>query len=248
MMNRLLRVGSRGGAVADLQNRLNAALSLSPPLETDGIFGAKTAGAVRRFQSEHPPLAVDGIVGPNTFSAISALVIKVATELNKIHLIPYRPATSHQLCWASATGMLTGQDTTHVFNRTPQAMKEYDGSLTTYETFQQGYALGRAFALVHGIACLDTSSKWTADQLRTYILDSPVICDLLWRDSGPMAGKMGHWILLVGVSGSGDGMNLTIWDPMPAGQGRLLTANFRGWMDSNHGQIGRAFIRAMPIA
>ena len=57
----LLRIGSRGQAVAHIQKALGVAL--------DGVFGPKTRAAVRAFQlSEH--LEVDGIVGPQTRRAL----------------------------------------------------------------------------------------------------------------------------------------------------------------------------------
>lgn len=57
----LLRRGSRGDAVADLQNVLNS-VRAAPSLTADGIFGARTDTAVRFFQGAHR-LVVDGIVG-----------------------------------------------------------------------------------------------------------------------------------------------------------------------------------------
>lgn len=61
----LLRAGSRGEAVRELQRRLT---SLGYPLDADGIFGPRTERAVRAFQEEHS-LAADGIVGPRTMLA-----------------------------------------------------------------------------------------------------------------------------------------------------------------------------------
>ncbi len=57
----LLKVGSRGSAVAAVQRALGIA--------ADGIFGPKTRGAVRAFQAKHG-LLVDGIVGPQTRAAL----------------------------------------------------------------------------------------------------------------------------------------------------------------------------------
>ena len=64
----LLRKGSRGEAVADLQRSLTA---LGYPLAADGNFGPATARAVKRFQADHA-LAADGIVGPKTTTAMQA--------------------------------------------------------------------------------------------------------------------------------------------------------------------------------
>ncbi len=68
--NELLRPGSRGEAVRDLQRSLT---SLGYPLDADGIFGPGTERAVRTFQKEHA-LAADGIVGPGTAEAIGRAV------------------------------------------------------------------------------------------------------------------------------------------------------------------------------
>lgn len=64
----LLRRGSRGEAVADMQRTL---LALGYALDADGAFGPATAAAVMRFQQEHG-LAADGIAGPRTQAALDA--------------------------------------------------------------------------------------------------------------------------------------------------------------------------------
>jgi hypothetical protein len=60
----LIRVGSRGQQVMDLQICL-AALDNNPASNIDGIFGPITASAVMSFQAENG-LMVDGIIGPQT--------------------------------------------------------------------------------------------------------------------------------------------------------------------------------------
>lgn len=62
----ILRRGSRGTAVRELQNLLT---QKGFPLQTDGIFGFNTDAAVRSFQRSRG-LRVDGIVGPNTWAAL----------------------------------------------------------------------------------------------------------------------------------------------------------------------------------
>lgn len=64
-----LQIGSNGPRVSALQSKLNGTLVPSPNLKVDGMFGMKTAQAVRAFQQRRG-LAVDGIVGPKTAAAL----------------------------------------------------------------------------------------------------------------------------------------------------------------------------------
>ncbi|HHW71541.1 MAG TPA: peptidoglycan-binding protein, partial [Clostridiales bacterium] len=63
----LLRVGSRGSQVKELQNKLNE-LGYNCG-KADGIFGSRTQKAVKDFQRANG-LSVDGIVGPKTLAAL----------------------------------------------------------------------------------------------------------------------------------------------------------------------------------
>ena len=62
----ILKAGNTGKSVVELQTRLN---NTGANLGVDGIFGPKTAKAVRDFQARNG-LNVDGIVGPNTWEAL----------------------------------------------------------------------------------------------------------------------------------------------------------------------------------
>jgi peptidoglycan hydrolase-like protein with peptidoglycan-binding domain len=63
-----VKSGDTGSAVAALQHNLRAAYGYTS-LAVDGIFGAKTAAAVRDFQSRFQ-LTVDGVAGPLTWNAL----------------------------------------------------------------------------------------------------------------------------------------------------------------------------------
>jgi N-acetylmuramoyl-L-alanine amidase len=75
-MSTLLKRGSNGAAVRDLQTFLNAA-GTSPRLKVDADFGAATERAVKAFQKK-VGLVVDGKAGPQTVTAL-----KRATEKPK---------------------------------------------------------------------------------------------------------------------------------------------------------------------
>ncbi|HEX8819523.1 MAG TPA: peptidoglycan-binding protein [Archangium sp.] len=66
----VLRLGSRGPEVAELQRGLRAAGC--DPSSTDGDFGPRTEMAVKAFQHSQG-LTADGVVGPRTWSALSRL-------------------------------------------------------------------------------------------------------------------------------------------------------------------------------
>lgn len=65
----VLRLGSTGAAVADLQSRLRAAGF--DPGASDGVFGPQTGAAVRLFQRSRG-LTVDAIVGAQTWGALAS--------------------------------------------------------------------------------------------------------------------------------------------------------------------------------
>lgn len=77
----VLKIGSRGSAVLMLQKKL-AAVFFYPDKRArnhgiDGIYGAKTANAVKRFQLVHG-LAADGIYGPKTATALNGAKAKAS--------------------------------------------------------------------------------------------------------------------------------------------------------------------------
>jgi len=66
----ILKQGSRGSAVRDLQSKLR---QLGYNISVDGIYGPQTAAAVRDFQRKYG-LAVDGIAGPQTLSKLNQVL------------------------------------------------------------------------------------------------------------------------------------------------------------------------------
>jgi len=64
----MLRQGDSGAPIEELQKSLEDAGFDPGPI--DGIFGPKTAAAVKAFQ-ESEDLQVDGIAGPNTMGALA---------------------------------------------------------------------------------------------------------------------------------------------------------------------------------
>jgi peptidoglycan hydrolase-like protein with peptidoglycan-binding domain len=83
----LLKKGSKGGAVEELQTKLNLIPSAAGDrfLKVDGDFGGKTDTAIRAFQSGVMHMDVsDGKVGPLTWGAIDAAVV-AAESAPRVH-------------------------------------------------------------------------------------------------------------------------------------------------------------------
>ncbi|MCG8097633.1 MAG: peptidoglycan-binding protein, partial [Candidatus Thiodiazotropha taylori] len=72
-LTRLIKYGSRGDDVVQVQQSLNRAVSSKPELITDGIFGAKSTARAEQFQRSNQ-LTADGIVGPKTWEKLLAFL------------------------------------------------------------------------------------------------------------------------------------------------------------------------------
>jgi len=76
----VLRVGSSGEAVTDLQHALKRhSRSWDPVIAVDGEFGPRTKKAVLRFQRRYG-LECDGLVGPETQAALEGPVRRSGSE------------------------------------------------------------------------------------------------------------------------------------------------------------------------
>ena len=87
----LLRKGSRGEGVKELQRRLGMSGN-----DVDGIFGPGTEKAVRKFQQDNG-ISVDGIVGPNTKDMLSKTNRPDGTPLNTMAPPPTGPGGDEAL-------------------------------------------------------------------------------------------------------------------------------------------------------
>jgi len=70
---RVLRFGSRGSDVAEIQAALNQLRSAQAKLMADGVYGNKTASRVKDFQRQNQ-LSADGIFGPISFAMLLKLL------------------------------------------------------------------------------------------------------------------------------------------------------------------------------
>lgn len=68
------RIGSRGPNVAAIQYLMRAFSSANAGLAVDGVYGTRTAAAVRGYQSAKR-LTVDGVVGPQTWASLASTFV-----------------------------------------------------------------------------------------------------------------------------------------------------------------------------
>lgn len=79
----ILKQGSTGDSVRDLQRKLNKVLDAN--LVVDGQFGPATVRAVRMYQGRINKLVVDGIVGPQTMTSINRFYAQYAAQCDQIY-------------------------------------------------------------------------------------------------------------------------------------------------------------------
>lgn len=93
----LLRKGSKGQAVKELQEKLN---KLGYGLIVDGDFGSKTESAVISFQKKYK-LEIDGIVGNETRNALDSAIKTLTAK-------PTQPSSSASTSWVGEVNVSAG--------------------------------------------------------------------------------------------------------------------------------------------
>lgn len=240
-MATLLRLGSRGPEVVELQRALNTALRPVVPLATDGVFGTKTDQAVRQFQ-QREWLIVDGLAGACTQNALHGR--EAYTPI--LHQIPFIPQPTTTTCWAASTAMMTRSTVAAVKARTPSDMwNDQVGLLNSSET-DDPMTSGNRYARIHGLRCHPPMS-WMLSRLRAALQRGPLMFDMLWRTDDYLAGlgSSGHMLCVVGIRGdddpSGRATTLRLHDPWPPNVGRRQSVNALKWLNEVPTRTYRVF-------
>jgi peptidoglycan hydrolase-like protein with peptidoglycan-binding domain len=219
MRNVVLRPGSSGPFVRDMQLALNSRLNPSPNLIANGIMTAQTQQAVRAFQRTNW-LEEDGIAGLCTLDAI----YNTEAAAPILHNVPYFSQPTATTCWATATAMLKSSSVGLIRMGTPLRLLNAQGALINESERGEGLAVHRAFALIHGLNYRAPQS-WPVADLIALLQRGPVMMELLWNPGRFRrgSGSPGHYVVIVGARGShapdGNSTTLRIYDPLPGDQG-----------------------------
>ncbi len=213
MRNVIVRSGSSGQSVRELQIALNNRLNPSPNLIINGLFTPQTERAVLAFQRSNW-LEMDGIAGPCTLDAL------YGTEAAPIilHNVPYLSQPTPTTCWAAATAMLTRLSIEAVRMSTLQRLLTADGSLINESERGQRLEVHQTFARLHRLHYHPPQS-WPVSTLIGLLRRGPIMLELLHNPGSFQrgAGSSGHYVVIVGARGSHDAdgttTTLRIYDP-----------------------------------
>lgn len=230
MAKTILKKGSSGSEVKQLQEALNRKLRPSPMLAPDGDFGSRTHDAVVRFQKENW-LVIDGHVGPCTWNC----VMDTETYAPILHKIPFIPQPTEMTCWAASTAMMTRSTVKAVIARTPADMVDTDGGIFNDSETNDPVTNARRFARAHGLE-VHPPMSWLPSALVSMIDRGPIMIDMLWNVDEYVrgVGSAGHTIVVVGARGdddeSGLGTTLRIYDPWKPTVGKKYSVGYAKWV------------------
>lgn len=226
MSEPLLRQGSTGPRVTQLQRDLNVAMRPSPGLVEDGVFGSNTNAAVRRFQTARR-IPVDGIVGPVTRCVLRG-GWRPPPTLHAIRLIP-QPTPS--TCWAAATAMLKNATVPMIIAGTPASLVDVSGGTFNFSSGDNNVTGNRQFARAHGLRYYAPQS-WSVGGFVGLIRHGPAMLSMLWRvneyTSG--AGSPGHRVVVFGIDSDGkpdgEGTLIHYHDPWAPNVGKTVRTSY----------------------
>jgi len=220
-MFKLLKVGSSGPDVKELQQLLNAKLGPLHAIVPDGSFGQLTKTAVIKFQKANW-LSADGIVGPCSMNALKG------TERFAVLKAPPRliPQPTPMTCWAASTAMLTGKTVPQVIAQARAGgvqLAPDDGIFN--ESNQDDTPNYRKLATAFGLTMLPPMS-WMPEALANLMnARGMLMFSTLWNvaDYTGGLGSPGHVRILAGTrgDGTGEGTTVLIYDPWSPNVGKI---------------------------
>lgn len=219
MSGPVVRLGSTGPLVEELQRLLNTRLTPSPNLVLDGQFESHTRAAVLRFQAQNW-LVEDGEAGGATFNALRRT--ETYADLHRIRLVMQPTRTS---CWAASTAMLLGLPNPV---DAPDFMKLPDGSLRNDSELENPLITAQYAARFH--LRIFPPMSWLPSALAGVLHAGAVMVNVL-KDAAAYAGgqgSSGHMVVFAGIRGDGsaDATTIQVHDPWPPGRGAIYSVSY----------------------
>ncbi|RNA67784.1 peptidoglycan-binding protein [Alteribacter keqinensis] len=204
--NGTLRSGSRGASVTTLQDALNSLGHNAG--SADGVFGPKTAEAVRSFQRD-AGITADGIAGPQTYKALNGETVVKSESTGSSSDSGSASSTVESII--STAKSLEG--TPYVWGGTSPSGFDCSGFLQ-YAFAQNGKSIPRTVATIHDAATsVSTPQRGDLVFFETYT-SGPSHAGIYLGD-----GKFIHAGSSTGVTIAD--MNSSYWSPRYLGAGRL---------------------------
>jgi hypothetical protein len=221
MSTTILRRGSRGESVSELQTLLNQRVRPSPNLAVNGVFAGETSRAVSAFQRANW-LVVDGEVGPCTWAAL-----RQTEQYTILHTVTLVPQQDESACWLASTSMLLRRSIPR--SSVPSALLTADGGLLNDSELNEPVHT-RAYAR-HFNLRMHPPQSWTASGLAGILRPGPVATHILWDATSYVSGtgSSGHFAVIAGIRGDGTaiGTTLRIYDPWPPRRGRISSFGYQ---------------------
>jgi hypothetical protein len=197
-----IRQQARGAPVKLLQRLLN----LRHPkkvLNEDGVFGPKTTGEVKAFQSSNR-LVADGVVGAQSWRALGV-------KIDITHPVTLFPQPTNMTCWSAAATMLFQSNMSVGSGR---------AALTASGGLASDHWNIAVFARDLGLT-LHAPMSWSVQGFAGLLGRGPLWVGGVQPLGTPTAVQSGHVVVVGAMWGTGemDGTLLQIYDPWPVGVG-----------------------------
>ncbi len=234
MADLILRTGSTGRQVRELQEMLNTKLIPTQGIAVTGIFDAETLLAVKIFQ-EREWLIPDGIVETTTRNALmdEEVYRKILYPLTLI------PQENEEQCWAACTAMIIRSSIAEVIGRTPEELADERGlrnfSMANEDTLRDE---SNEFGYLHGLISKVLVQNPSPLELREILLEGPAMVEMgQARSRRSREAFNSHWVVITGMRGdnhsSGDSTVVRIYDPEPVNEGTVESQLFSNFLAGN---------------
>jgi peptidoglycan hydrolase-like protein with peptidoglycan-binding domain len=178
-MYRVMTFGSRGNDVTQLQNALrNEGLD---PGASDGIFGRRTASAVRQLQQQRG-IGVDGIVGPDTQRVL---------QLRNSDTFEARPAATTSAATPQANGSIR-QRLAYAMRRAVELGLRITSTTGGRHAPRSFHYVGRAVDVAGSRPVMRQFYREMARLNPTELFHDPIGGIKRGRQTGPIGGHRNH--------------------------------------------------------